>query len=241
MNHNPLFHDIQIDVIRLSRHFKILSDEEQQQKEEEQQQNHMKRLQRILFLFSQYNSANGYNQGYHEILMILYFVTINGGIQFKLDLDHCEAIAYFLLHALINGTILGDVFIIDQNSFTLFNLCQQSSKILQNYDPQLAQTIQNLNIDFCLFAIPWIKIVFASIYPLMLTLQLWDFLFSQIDKFQSNITIFIVAHIVSIRNRLINHDFNSVMIELNHLDVQTQTQFVNICKYFRLIQRSQYV
>jgi hypothetical protein len=235
INDNRLFHHIHIDVIRLSRHFNTFSDDH------EQQQNHIKRLERILFLFSQYNSANGYNQGYHEILIILYYVTINGGIQFGLDLDYCEAIAYFLLHALINGTIIGDVFITDQNSSALFNFCQQSSKILQNYDSELAQTIQNHNIEMILFAIPWIKLLFALIYPLELVLQLWDFIFSQIHKIETNITLFIVAHIVSIRDRLIDRNFTSAMIQLSHFDVQTQSQFTNICKHFRLIQRLQNV
>jgi hypothetical protein len=170
-------------------------------------------------------------------LIILYYVTINGGVQFGLDLDYCEAIAYFLLHALINGTIIGDVFLTDQNSSALFNICQQSSKILQFYDSKLDQTIKNFNIDFILFAIPWIKILFALIYPIQLSLQLWDLLFAQIDKFQLNITLLIVAHIVSIRDRLIERDFNSVMFQLSHFEVQSQSQFTNICKHFRLIQR----
>jgi hypothetical protein len=239
INDNRLFHDIHIDVIRLSRYFQIFTEQQQQQQDEqeEQQQNHIKRLERILFLFSQYNSANGYNQGFHEILIILYFVTINGGIEFNLNLDHCEAITYFLLHALINGTILGDIFMIDQNSFVLFNLCEQSSKILRNYDSVLAQTIQNYNLEIILFAIPWIKILFTSIYPLQLTFKLWDLIFTQIDKFETNITFLIVAHIVNIRNHLIDCNFSSAMIELNHHYIETDIEFINICKHFNLIQR----
>jgi hypothetical protein len=231
LNDQVLFHKIHIDVIRLSRYFKTFSDDD------EQCQKHFLRLERILYLFAEYNSADGYNQGYHEILVILYYVAINGGLELDLDLEHCEAVAYFLLHALINGTIIGDIFIADQTSSALFDLCEQATKVLTTYDPSLADTFAQTNIEFPLFAISWIKILFALLYPINFVLSLWDLLFAQIDNLASNITFMIVSHIESIRSRLIGRDFVRIMIELNHLEVQTDDQFINIIHHFSLVQR----
>jgi hypothetical protein len=82
-------------------------------------------------------AANGYRQGYHEILAPLYFVAIRGGPAFGLDRNASEAIVFFLLHALVNGTVVGDLFIASNQSFTLQYLLETSASILKKFDGEL--------------------------------------------------------------------------------------------------------
>jgi hypothetical protein len=232
---NRAMHAIHIDVIRLSRYFSAFSDDT------EQLRVHIGRLQRILFLFAHSNSANGYCQGYHELLALLYYVAVKGGTELCLNADQCESIAYFLLHGLVNGTIVGDFFMADQNSSALAALCAQSGRILSSYDTAIAQSITENNIQLSLFAFPWITLLFVQSYQLPLILQLWDFLFAEIENIAENIAHLVVAHIASVRDRLIGCDFIHIMNELSHFEVRTETQFAAICHHLCQIRRGCHV
>jgi hypothetical protein len=227
-----VFHAIHIDVLRLSRYFNIFCEDEEECRQ------YMKRLERILILFAQYNSANGYNQGYHELLTVLYYVAMKGSTEFGLAVDECEAVAYFMLHGLINGTIVGDFFMNDPNSSALITLCQQTKDMLKLYDPVLATSLSSNNISPVLFALSWINVLFTQVYMLPHILLLWDFLFSDIDNLQNNLLYLVVAHIISIRNQLIGLQFAQMMIMLSHLQVQTETQFVDICRHLHKVRRA---
>jgi hypothetical protein len=228
---NRTIHTIHIDVIRLSRHFNTFSDDA------EELRVHIRRLERILFLFAHSNSANGYCQGYHELLAPLYYVAMKGGTELGLNADQCESVAYFLLHGLINGTIVGDFFMTNQNSSVLTALCTQSVHVLSRYDTTITQLITTNNIQLTLFAFSWITLLFVQSYKLPLILQLWDFLFAEIQNLMDNITHLVVAHIASVRDRLIGCNFIHIMKELSHFEVCTEMQFVSICRHLRQIRR----
>jgi hypothetical protein len=222
---HEFIHAIHIDVIRLSRYITEFADDD------DEYRRHLIRIERILALFASYNSPDGYHQGYHEILAILYYVTIKGGSKLGLDLDHCEAIAYFLLHALINGTIVGDFFLNDQNNSVLSTICHRATKALARCDHKLARAMEANGIDTQLFAYPWIKILFAQTYTLKIVLILWDFLFTQLENLPDILVQVIVAHIASIRTRLIGQNFIAAMIILNRFQVQTERQFTDIFRH----------
>jgi hypothetical protein len=112
---------IHIDIIQLSRYLAEFADDEIES------QKHFNRLERIPYLFARYNSPDGYHQGYHEMRAILSYVTIKGGTKLGLDLSHCEAIAYVLLHVLINGTIVGEFFSNDRNPSVVNMICHQAT------------------------------------------------------------------------------------------------------------------
>jgi hypothetical protein len=222
---------VHVDVVRLCRYFKLFAEDEGEI------ERHVKRLERILYLFAQYNAADGYNQGYHEILAVLYYVSIQGGGQLGLDSVHCEAVAYFLLHALINGTVIGDIFLVQQKSSVLLDLCASTEKLLSVYDRQLGESLAQNQIEPLLFAIGWFKVLFALMYPIEFLLPLWDLLFARIDDLSGTLVSLVVAHLTSIRKRLIGSDFVSSMVQLSRLYVGTGAHFAEILHHFRSVQR----
>jgi hypothetical protein len=216
-----LMHAIRIDVARLSRHFDALSCVGN---------DHISRLERILYLFSASNSANGYCQGFHEILVPLYYVSITGGNVFGLGLDASEAIAFFLLHALVNGTIVGDFFMAADESATIPLLCERSSVILKKFDVELSDSMESNGIVPILFAFSWITVLFSQMYKLTQVLRLWDFLFADIDRIEKNLTFLIVAHLVNLRSRLIGKDFVGMMHEFKGLEPDSEADAVRMTR-----------
>jgi hypothetical protein len=95
-----VFHAIHIEVIRLSRHFNALYPDSEEYRE------HLRRLERILALIAQYRGANGYNQGYHELLAFLYYAAMKDRVELDLAVEKCEAVAYFMLHGLAKQQLL---------------------------------------------------------------------------------------------------------------------------------------
>jgi hypothetical protein len=222
---HELIYAIHIDIIRLSRYLAEFADDEIESRK------HLNRLERILYLFALYNSPDGYHQGYHEMLAILYYVTIKGGIKLGLDLDYCEAIAYFLLHALINGTIVGEFFSNDRNPSVVNMICHQATQVLARYDQKLARAMAENSIDAELFAFGWIKILFTQTYTLKIVLILWDFLFAQLDNLANILVQVVVAHIASMRIKLIGQTFISAMTALNCFEVQSEGQMTDIFRH----------
>jgi hypothetical protein len=218
---HDLIRAIHVDVVRLSRYLPEFGDENEYP-------NHFNRLERILYLFARYTSLDGYHQGFHEMLAILYYVTIKGGIQLGLDLDHCEAIAYFLLHALINGTIIEEFFSNDQNSSVMNEICHQTMKVLAQCDQKLARSLDRNGIEPELFALKWINILFAQTYALKIVLILWDFLFAHLENLANILVQVVVAHIISMKTRLAGATFVSAMMTLTRFEVQTEAEFMEI-------------
>jgi hypothetical protein len=215
-----LMRAIRIDVARLSRYFDELSTAPCLGDD------HVCRLERILYIFSASSSANGYRQGFHEILAPLYCVSIKGGPAFGLSPDASEAIAFFLLPALVNGTIVGDFFLSADVSFTLPHLLDISESVLKKFDKELAVTMESNGVAFVLFAFSWITVLFSQTYKLAQILRLWDFLFADIDCMEQNLAFLITAHLVNLRDRLIGKDFVRIMNEFRGLELDSEADAI---------------
>jgi hypothetical protein len=212
---------IRIDVARLSRYFRSLSDDPDEARQ------HVRRIERVLYLFSVSSSASGYRQGHHEILAPLYYVAVQGGCEFGLGMDVREAIAFFLLHALINGTVVGDFFLTDQSLCRTATVCEKSARILKVVDAELSRQMEMNGVETILFAFAWITVLFSQTYRLPQLLRLWDFLFSEVDKLEQNLTCLIVAHLVTLRGRLIGKNFTQMLKEFNGLELESEADVLS--------------
>jgi hypothetical protein len=228
---NPsLTRTVRIDVVRLSRYFDSFSNVS----------DHIRRLERLLYFFSVSSSATGYRQGFHEILAPLYFVAIKGGPTFGLSLDDCEAIAYFLLHSLINGTVLGDCFMTEQQFSKVAEICEQAMKVLRICDSELAEEMDRNEVNLMVFAFKWVMVLFGQTYRLRELLRMWDLLFSELDQLEKNLVSLIVAQLMKLRRRLKGKKFGEMLKEVNGLefDSEAESEIIRICWRLRRMMRS---
>jgi hypothetical protein len=204
---------IHTDVARLSRYFQFFTDDPSELTF------HIRRLERLLYLFSTSSSAVGYVQGYHEILVPLYYVFVKGGREFGLGFDESAAIAYFMLHGFVNGTIVGEFFMGEGGEVT--RICENAAKTLKKWDGELMAKMDENGIPLILVAFSWITVLFAQMYRLPQLLRLWDFLFRDVDQMRKRLECLIVAQLKC---------FVNMLKEFRRLELESEAEVLKISR-----------
>jgi hypothetical protein len=213
-----LLRAIHIDVMRLTRHFVHFGDTLDA---------YLRRMERILYLFAHCSSPCGYQQGFHELLFPLFFVGICGAADLGLDGDAVEAIAYFMLHSLINGTAVGDFFIIESDE--LRTVCQDAFKVLQACDPRLASAMTKNGVDPVLCAYSWVNVLFAQIYELNELFRLWDFIFAVVARIRETVCHLTAAHLMALRHKFTGKEFARMMNAFHDLEIMSESEPIRLC------------
>jgi hypothetical protein len=216
---DPVAHAINIDVMRLARHFPALGDRSGEC---------IRRMERILRVFSNCSSPNGYQQGYHELLFPFFLVGMYGGPRLGLSADGVEAIVYFLLHSLVNGTTVGDFFLRESDELT--KVCDDALNVLRVRDHHLATAIQSNGVSLVLCTYSWVITLFTQIYHIDELLLVWDFLFADVRRIRDTVRDLVVAHLMSLRRRLAGKGFAQIMSEFRDLEIKSQAEPIRLCK-----------
>lgn len=178
---------------------------------------HMRRIERLLYVFSCLNAAYNYTQGFNELAYPMYHVALLGARAQGLDDNFAEASAFFLLQNLITGTGLGDLFTMEQDFESVdakFDMIRQMTKIVD------AQLYKHIFVDLALnplqFAFPWVSILFSDLYQLGPLLLLWDrFLLKEAYILEFAMAL-ATAQLLDRRDALIKANYNGVMDILNN-------------------------
>jgi hypothetical protein len=212
---------IHIDVVRLSRYFPVFGRDTA---------SHFQRIERALCVFARFSAANGYRQAFHELFFPMYFVAVTGGMAFNLELDVCEAIAFFLFHSLINGTVIGDFFLSETTESPLTEVADDAFAMLKGCDQLLHRHMEASDISPLLFAFSWVSVLFAQVYELEPLLRLWDFLFQDVKRIKGALSCLVAAHLVKLRGRILGKEFGQIMEAFSGLTLDAEAEQVALCK-----------
>lgn len=173
---------------------------------------HMRRIERILYIFSCLNAAYSYTQGFNELAFPIYHVAINAYKRMDQNDDAGEAAAFFLLQNLITGTGLGDLFTMDQDFDAVSTKFDLIKTMLNIADKELYNYLfVKINASPLQFAFSWVSVLFHQLYSVDSLLILWDrFLLkeSHIVEFAMAIA---TAHLVEKRSMILKSNFSNLM------------------------------
>ncbi|EAY20065.1 hypothetical protein TVAG_365730 [Trichomonas vaginalis G3] len=193
-------------------------------KNEEEVSMYAKRIQRILYLFSNLNSAYSYTQGFNEIVLPLYEIVLKANRVLGGDDDLSESITFFLFQNLVTGTGLGDLFTMEQDFESVNGRFKVINKMIYFYDKDLYTLFNNLEIDPLQFAFPWVTLLFTQIYTGESLFHIWDkFLLKKVNVLEYAMAM-ASAHLIEVKSCLIGHNFNEILEFLQNippLDVTT--------------------
>jgi hypothetical protein len=223
-----LSHVIHIDVVRLSRYATAIKEYDGGH------MCHFRRMERILYLFSRCNFATGYHQGYHELLAPLYYVALEGGGAFLLTLDAIESICYFMLHGLVNGGPIGDLFLDPDRSNFFAELVRESLAIINTCGPKLSEAVCQTKDVFLVLAFSWSEILFTQIYALPELLCLWDMILDLGNSGNTLATV-LAAHVIYLRENLIAKSFSDMMKASTTFSVPSSGVFMEIVRTIKAI------
>jgi hypothetical protein len=187
-------------------------------------------MERILRLFAKFCASDGYRQAFHELLVPLYYVAVTGRVEFDLDLEIAEAIAFFMLHSLVNGTVVGDFFFSDGAESVVTEISERAMKVLERHDGELYRHLRRNSVHLIECSFSWITVLFCQIHRLAPLLRLWDFLLCDTERMRWMVALLVAAHLREMRKRLIGEGFVQIMSEFHELEMESEAGPLEWCK-----------
>ena len=100
---------------------------------------HIRRLERILYILGTINKAQGYMQGFNELLMPIYYTLYAARSLFNDSIDDVECLSFACIQKLISMTGITDLFTTqDKSSILLFTL-KGFQEVLDHHFEPMAQ------------------------------------------------------------------------------------------------------
>jgi hypothetical protein len=174
---------------------------------------HIRRLERILYVFGSLNPLR-YHQGFNELILPLYYTNYAAIRFFNRDPDEVEAITFHCFSALINSpgvnsyyTAQGDLSALDQK-MDLFR------DLMRKHLPDVQQTLEVLGVSPILFSMRWFGLLFGQDCQLPVLLIVWDALFAHIKDLMNYVAYVAVARVRVLSGKVTRESLAETMTAL---------------------------
>lgn len=179
---------------------------------------HIRRIERILYIFCSLLFSFDYMQGFNELIMPLYYV-MNAGKDFlKGDPNTVEAITYFAFQQLIVSSSLLEFYTSAQNPSNIMLKLNEYQKILDKHLPKMSKVIKQLNITPIEYCYRWFSLLFSQEFELPSLLVIWDSLFSHSPNFINFSYYIAVSHMEMIQDNINPTNACSTLAVLQNFD-----------------------
>ncbi|KAH0792852.1 TBC1 domain protein [Histomonas meleagridis] len=137
---------------------------------------HIRRIERILYIFSCLNSTYSYTQGFNEIVIPIYYVSMTANRLMGKNDNDGEFHAFYIFQNLIIGAGLGDIFLLTQNLDSIVSKFHLIETMCQIADGSLYKRLFKSDKPLvpAQFAFSWISLLFAQNFTLQNLLIVWD-------------------------------------------------------------------
>ena len=171
---------------------------------------HWQVVARILFIYAKLNPGSGYVQGMNEIIGPIYYVFANDNrddwsVHSEADTFWCFTELMSEIRDMYNSHLDSD------RSTGVVAVMTKLANLLSAEDPDLYHTlfqVQAIKPHF--YAFRWVTLLLSQEFPLPEVLRIWDFLFSDHERFEFLIHI-CCAMILLLKRDLMSGDFSSNM------------------------------
>ena len=180
---------------------------------------HMRRLERILYVFALTNPYLSYMQGFNEIITPLYYVLAEAKEFFDNDMFEIESLTFVMFQNIMTNTDLQEIFSTKQQSEAILAKMDAFQRILQTTLPDIYLMLQRLKIKPIVYAYRWFNNLFSQEHDLPNLLILWDSLFCHIDKLVEYCFYVGVAHIQEVSSQFDPNSFPTTISVLQNLKI----------------------
>ena len=181
-----LMNSIKSDIERSSLQLNYLINEDgsscHSEDDEKELEMHMKRIERILYVFAKVNPKISYIQGFNEILIPIYYVMYSALMIFFGQVDYVEAISYETFQFLLISSNLVEFFNMTLSFSKGENKLHQFDELLNNCLPKIYKKLKLLNIESMQYAYKWFNIMFSQEHTLPQLLPLWDSILAHMNN-----------------------------------------------------------
>jgi hypothetical protein len=178
---------------------------------------HMRRIERILYIFARLHPDLSYKQGFNELSVPLYYVNHAAIGYFGGDIDEVEALSFFAFERLIIQTEIRHFYSVSGETDSLDHKVNEFMELLKIHLPEMHRVLLDLEIEPYHFAVPWFNLLFAQKYQLPVILMIWDTLFAHFDEIMKYVGYIAIAHLELIQDQISTTDFAETMVLLQEV------------------------
>ncbi|KAH9415688.1 TBC1 domain family member 13 [Dermatophagoides pteronyssinus] len=186
---------------------------------------HWQVVARILFIYAKLNPGQGYVQGMNEIIGPIYYVFSNDS---KLEWrTHSEADTFWCFTSLMSE--IRDIFNKHADSDRSSGIVSRMDRLVQILSKEDLELCQRINLIQGIkphyYAFRWITLLLSQEFPLPDVLRLWDFMFSDENRFDFLLKL-CCSMIIILRDQLMSGDFANNMKLLQNFPDSIEITFI---------------
>ncbi|OHT14016.1 hypothetical protein TRFO_15664 [Tritrichomonas foetus] len=194
---------------------------------------HVRRLERILYVFATCNAGWGYMQGFNELIIPLYYCFISALPFFNNDMILLEALTFQALQTLITESGLHEFYTTQDNSSIIMHRLEDFNQLLSRHMSDVASIINELNIHPLLYCFRWFNLLFSQEHDLPNIILIWDDLFAHFDQLMDMVFYIGLGHIKQISGQLEKGNYTGTLSALQNMppnmDLKPIVTFANKC------------
>lgn len=214
----PLIRVIHNDIIRTGRHIEklpVTNDGDAFYSREE----HVRRIERILYVIGSVNPAHGYMQGFNELIQPIYSVLVEAESIFG-SRDKIEALSFFCLHNLLSKTNLSELFTTADRSSFIINRLATFDQVLSIHVPKVADACRELKIEPLLYSYRWISLLFCQDYVAPELISIWDALLAHFSDLVTYACYIGVAQVKLVEDSIDPLDYSTTLEALQRVHAE---------------------
>jgi hypothetical protein len=179
---------------------------------------HMRRMERILYLFASVNRTMSYMQGFNEIVAVLYYVFSEAVIFFNYDWLALEAFVFYTFQRILSVTKLSELFTTQDQSSLILGLMKHFMDLMEKHLPTAAMIVKKHNIHPLHFCYRKLNLVFSQDHDMTGLVLLWDGLFAHFLEFVEFEYYIVIGLLAMVQELLDPEDYSQTMIALQKLN-----------------------
>lgn len=230
VNNPKIMNEIHGDITRSGRYLQFYPESDNSIKFSDsvnskllkQYNEHIRRIERILYIFCINHFSFEYMQGFNELIMPLYYTMHAGSDLFCNDLDIVEAITYFSFQQLIISSSLLEFYTSTKNPQIIMKKLNEYEIILERHLPKMAKQIKDLQITPIVYCYRWFSLLFSQEFELPSLLVVWDFLLAHSPNIVDFSYYVAVSHMSMIKEQINSSNSCETLAILQNFDESTR-------------------
>jgi hypothetical protein len=205
---------IHVDILRTTRHIHFLPPLDPPEGAADDINGsfvvHMRRIERILYVFGSQNSLR-YHQGFNELIVPLYYANYAALRYFDQDPDIAEAITFHCFQSLLTKTEISSYYAAHQDSSVLDSKMDFFRELMRRHLPNVQKTLDYLDVSPIMFSMRWFGLLFGQEYQMPVLLIVWDALLAHVGELMGYVAYIAVSRVKMIAGRISVQDFPGTM------------------------------
>jgi hypothetical protein len=183
-------------------------------------QEHLRRLERILYVFATLNPGLHYMQGFNELLAPFYYV-MNKSLAtfFDNDITVVESMSFHLFQELMTKTGIAEFYTTQDKSSIILHQVREFEHTIARHLPRAWSVIQALRIHPLFYSLRWFTLLFAQEHDLPTLLMVWDSLWAHFPELVPYAFCMAVGHISAVESKLTEKNYAVTISTLQNLEI----------------------